>query len=159
MEPTEIGIILTVIVLYSIFFLKKPEAGVRALKYSFDTALDVFFLLTFGIAIVGLMMVLIPENIVIVHLGMQTGVWGIVLGVAIGAVLPSGGYIRLPVVLALLTLGAGVGTVVAILATRSLLYIPQSIAFFGVRVECMLTLSFLLCGFSAGIFAHFLTII
>jgi uncharacterized membrane protein YraQ (UPF0718 family) len=154
MDAAEIGIIIIVIALYVTFSLRDAKVSAKALDYSYNMGLDIFFLFTSGIAIVGAMMVLIPGNIVIATLGKQTGLWGILIGVAIGSVLPAGGYIRLPVVLALLTLGAGVGTVVAILATRSLLYIPQSIAFFGIRVESVLIPSFLICGFSAGLFAH-----
>jgi uncharacterized membrane protein YraQ (UPF0718 family) len=154
MQAVESGIVFTVFVLYVVFSLRDSKTTAKALENSYNTFLDVFILLSAGIAIVGAMMVLIPGNIVIAHLGKQTGLWGILLGVAIGSILPAGGYVRLPVVLALLTLGAGPGTVVAILATRSLLYIPQSIAYFGIRVESVLIPSFLVCGFSAGIIAH-----
>ncbi len=156
MDAAETGIIIIVVALYAAFFKRDPKVSAKALGYSYNMALDVFILFTSGIAIVGAMMILVPENIVIGTLGKQTGLMGIIIGVAIGSVLPAGGYIRLPVVLALLTLGAGVGTVVAILATRSLLYLPQSIGFFGARVEAVLTPSFLLSGFSAGLFAHFI---
>lgn len=154
MQPVETGIILIIIAFYAAVSLKDKRTSAKALEYSYNMGLDVFVLLTAGIAIVGAMTVLIPGNIVIAHLGKQTGLYGILLGVAIGSVLPTGGYIRLPVVLALLTMGAGVGTVVAILATKSLLYIPQSTAYFGVRVASVLIPSFLVCGFSAGLFAH-----
>jgi len=159
MQAEEIGITVITITLYGIFFLQDREVAMRGIKNSYNMVLDVFFLLTGGIAIVGVMMVLIPENIVIAHLGRQTGLGGILLGTAIGAVLPSGGYIRLPVVSALLTLGAGVGTVVAIVATKSLLYSPQSMAFFGVRVEAVQIPSFILGGVSAGVVAHILATI
>lgn len=155
-QLTDAIIILITIVLYGVVLSRDSKAGIRALKNSFDTTLDVIILLTAGIAIVGVMMVLIPSNIVIVHLGKQTGLWGILIGVAIGAVLPGGSYTRLPVILALLDLGAGVGTVIAILATRSLIYTPQSMAFFGHRVVSVLIPSFIICGLSAGIIAHFL---
>ena len=156
MAAADAGIIIIVVALYVAVFKRDSKAGTKALGYSYNMALDVFILFTSGIAIVGAMMVLVPENIVISTLGKQTGLIGIIIGVLIGSMLPAGGYIRLPVVLALLTLGAGVGTVVAILATRSLLYLPQSIGFFGARVEAVLTPSFLLSGFSAGLFAHFI---
>ena len=156
MDAAETGIIIIVAALYVALSYKEPKKAKEALNYSYNMGLDVFILFTSGIAIVGAMMVLVPENIVISTLGRETGLWGILIGVAIGSMLPAGGYIRLPVVLALLTLGAGVGTVVAILATRSLLYLPQSIGFFGARVEAILTPSFLLSGFSAGLFAHFI---
>ncbi len=156
MRLAEVIIILITIALYGVVLSRDSKTGARALKQSFDTTLDVFVLLTAGIAVVGVMMVLIPGNIVITYLGKQMGAWGILLGVAIGAVRPGGSYIRLPVVLALLSLGAGVGTVVAILATRSLLYTPQSMAFFGPKIEAVLIPSFLVCGLSAGIVAHIL---
>jgi uncharacterized membrane protein YraQ (UPF0718 family) len=156
MDVAETGMIIIVAALYVAFSRKDAKVSAKALTYSYNMGLDIFILFTAGIAIVGAMMVLLPGNIVIATLGRQTGLWGILIGVAIGSVLPAGGYIRLPVVLALLTLGAGVGTVVAILATRSLLYLPQSIGFFGARVEAILTPSFLLSGFSAGLFAHFI---
>jgi len=155
-QLAEVIIILVTIVLYGVVLSRDSKTGARALKHSFDTTLDVFVLLTAGIAVVGAMMVLIPGNIVIAYLGKQMGLLGILLGVGIGAVLPGGSYIRLPVVLALLSLGAGVGTVVAILATRSLLYTPQSMAFFGPKIEAVLIPSFLVCGLSAGIVAQIL---
>ena len=142
LQGAEVAIVLITIALYSATFARDREVGKKALTYSYNTILETFFLLTAGIAIVGLMLVYLPDNVVIAHLGRETGVRGILLGVAIGSVLPTGGYIRLPVVLALLSLGAGVGTVVAILATRSLLYIPQSIGFFGIKVECIMDSSF-----------------
>jgi len=156
LQLAEITIILITIVLYGVVLYRDSDTGTKALKHSFDTLLDVFILLSAGIAIVGAMIVLVPSNIVIAYLGKQTGMWSILLGVSIGAVLPGGSYIRLPVVLALLSLGAGVGAVVAILATRSLLYTPQSMAFFGPKIEAVLIPSFLVCGLSAGILAHIL---
>lgn len=156
MQAVEIGLIVITVAIYVVVSLRNPKAGKKALEHGFDMLLEVFLLLTAGIAIIGLMIVLIPSNIVIVHLGKQTGLWGILIGVAIGAALPGGSYVRLPVVLALLTLGAGIGTVIAILATRSLLYTPQSMAFFGPKIEAVLIPSFIICGLSAGIVAHFL---
>lgn len=156
MDAVETGIIIIVVALYVAFYQRDAKVSAKALNYSYNMGLDIFILFTSGIAIVGAMMILVPENIVIATLGKQTGLAGIIIGVAIGSVLPAGGFIRLPVVLALLTLGAGVGTVVSILATRSLLYLPQSIGFFGIRVESVLTPAFLICGFSAGLFAHFI---
>jgi len=158
MQGEELAIVLITLALYSATFARDRDVGKRALAYSYDTFLETFFLLTAGIAVVGLMLVYIPDNLVIANLGRETGVRGILLGVAIGSFLPIGGYIRLPVVLALLNLGAGVGTVVAILSTRSLLYLPQSIAFYGPRVEAVLVPSFLVCGFSAGIAAHLIAL-
>lgn len=154
MDAVETGIILAVIAFYAVLSSRDSKAAVRALEHSYNMGLDIFIILVSSIAIIGAIMVLIPGNIVIAHLGNQTGLWGILIGVVLGSILPTGGYVRLPVVLALLTMGAGVGTVVAILATKSLLYTPQSMAYFGVRLGSILIPSFLICGFSAGLFAH-----
>ncbi len=156
MEIIEIAFISLCILTYLFSYYKDREKTMKSMRYSYDTFLNTFYLLLAGIALGGIVHSILPENLVIAFLGESQGYRSILFGVALGCVLPGGPYIRLPVVVTLLQLGAGIGAVTALLASFSLLYLPQAYAFLNTRVMKIQTLAIITGALFAGIIASFI---
>jgi uncharacterized membrane protein YraQ (UPF0718 family) len=91
-------------------------------------------LLRFGLLIVvsllaaGFAEVLVPRHLIEGALGAGSGLRGILLGTAAGAVTPAGPFVSLPIAAVLLRSGAGTGAVVAFVAGWSLLAFHRLVA-------------------------------
>lgn len=71
---------------------------------------------------------LIPQDLVRVWLGTDSGLRGIFLGTAAGLVTPAGPFVSMPIAAVLIRAGAGTGVVVAFLAAWSLLAVHRLLA-------------------------------
>jgi uncharacterized membrane protein YraQ (UPF0718 family) len=76
----------------------------------------------------GLAEVLVPREWVARALGEGTGLRGIVLGAGVGALMPAGPFVVMPVAAAMVRAGAGAGPVVAFLTGWALLAIHRLVA-------------------------------
>ena len=90
-------------------------------------------------------------------IGAESGIRGIFIGTAAGALVPGGPYVSLPIAAGLLRCGAGIGTMVAFLAAWSLWSVarlPMEVGILGWKV----TLIRVVCTFFfppiAGLIAH-----
>ena len=76
----------------------------------------------------GVVEVLIPREWIRESLGDQSGLRGILLGAAAGAITPAGPFVSMPIAAVMLRSGAALGPVVAFLTGWSLLAIHRLVA-------------------------------
>ncbi|MDP3879203.1 MAG: permease [Dehalococcoidales bacterium] len=98
------------------------------LKQAVLTLKFIWVRLILGITLGGLIQVIIPSNLVAEWLGPTSGLKGILIGSYVGAVISGGPYITLPIVVSIYAAGAGVGPVIALLTSISLLGIQPILA-------------------------------
>ncbi|MQY72895.1 MAG: permease, partial [Dehalococcoidia bacterium] len=85
------------------------------LKSAGNLLLQITPLLILAFIIAGMVQVLIPQEIISRWVGMESGFRGILIGSAIGGILPGGPFVSMPIVAGLLRTGASIGTMVALL--------------------------------------------
>jgi len=116
-------------------------------------------LLMFALVVAGMAQALIPSEMISKWVGTESGFRGILVGSAIGGFMPGGPYMSLPIAAGMLRMGAGVGTMVALITGWSLLAftrMPLEIGilgwkFWAIRFAC--TFFFApLAGFIASVF-------
>lgn len=98
---------------------------IAGLKLAFGTIVKIIPLLIFAFIIAGMVRSLLPQEIIAKWIGKESGLKGIFIGTAAGAITPGGPYTSLPIVAGFLRSGASVGTVVAFLTAWSLWAIPR----------------------------------
>lgn len=101
-------------------------------------------LLVFAMIIAGIIPLLVPQEAISRWVGAESGWRGILIGTAVGGVMPGGPFVSLPMAAGLLQVGAGIGTMVALLTGWSILAIsrlPMEIGIMGwkftlIRLAC-----------------------
>jgi len=91
-------------------------------------------LLLFAFILAGTLPLLVPSELIAKWIGAQSGLRGILIGTLIGGLLPGGPAVSLPVLAGFLRLGAGVGTLIAMVTGWSLLAftrLPMEIGIMG----------------------------
>lgn len=127
--------------------------GLRATK---DLTLQVLPLLVFAFLLAGMFQVIIPKTVISEWLGEGSGLKGIFVGSAAGALLPGGPFITLPIVMGFGKLGASIPVMVAMIAGWSLLSlarIPMEVGILGPRLAVIKFASVLVLAPVAGIIA------
>ncbi len=115
------------------------------LKSAGNLLLQITPLLILAFIIAGMVQVLVPHEIISRWVGMESGFRGILIGSAIGGILPGGPFVSMPIVAGLLRTGASIGTMVALLTAWSLLAftrLPMEIGLLGwkftfIRLACV----------------------
>jgi uncharacterized membrane protein YraQ (UPF0718 family) len=115
------------------------------LKSAGNLLLQITPLLILAFIIAGMVQVLIPQEIISRWVGMESGFRGILIGSAIGGILPGGPFVSMPIVAGLLRTGASIGTMVALLTAWSLLAftrLPMEVGLLGwkftfIRLACV----------------------
>ena len=77
--------------------------------------------MVFAFAVAGLIQVLVPADLISQWIGEGSGVRGLLIGTAAGALTPGGPFMHFPIVASLLHSGAGAGPIIAYLTAWSLL--------------------------------------
>jgi uncharacterized membrane protein YraQ (UPF0718 family) len=111
--------------------------GLRAGVVSFARLLPI---LTLSFVIAGLMQVLIPREQLTRWLGAEAGFRAILVGCAVGALLPGPPYALYPMIIALFRGGASVGAVVGMMTGKVLWnvhYLPPALATLGPRLTLL----------------------
>ena len=94
--------------------------------------------LLLGFALGGLVKVLIPSSLIIEWLGPTSGLKGILIASYAGIIMTGGPYVSLPIVASIYTAGAGVGPVIAFLASMNMVSLPGlftwSMPFLGAKI-------------------------
>ncbi|MGK7344965.1 MAG: permease [Candidatus Nitrospinota bacterium M3_3B_026] len=85
-------------------------AGLKTGLYMF---IDILPLLIFAFMVAGMAQVIIPKEMIAKLVGEESGVKGIFIGSAAGALTPGGPFISFPIAAGLLRAGASVGPIVA----------------------------------------------
>jgi len=98
----------------------------------------VWLRLLFGIALGGLIQVLIPHELIAAWIGPASGFKGLLIGSYIGLFSIGGPHVRMPIIAAVYAAGAGAGPIIALLIAMNLIslqmLITWQIPFFGVRM-------------------------
>jgi len=141
--PTIVMGVIAVILLF-IGYQKGGGEHILGLKFAGTILLQITPLLIFAFIVAGMVQHLVPTEIISKWVGTESGFRGIMIGAAVGSLVPGGPYVSFPVATGLLRAGAGIGTVVAFLTAWSLWAvsgIPLQIGILGwkfwlVRVAC-----------------------
>lgn len=80
-----------------------------------------------GLVIAGMAQVALPDELISRWLGDEAGFQGLLIGVAVGAIVPAGPYVVLPLLGSLLASGAGVGPIVAFMTAWSVIPISRTL--------------------------------
>jgi uncharacterized membrane protein YraQ (UPF0718 family) len=142
--PTIIMGVIAIALLY-IAYQRGGGEHIVGLKSAGNLLLQITPLLILAFIIAGMVQVLIPQEIISRWVGMESGFRGILIGSAIGGILPGGPFVSMPIVAGLLRTGASIGTMVALLTAWSLLAftrLPMEIGLLGwkftfIRLACV----------------------
>lgn len=142
--PTIIMGVIVVALLY-IAYQRGGGEHIVGLKSAGNLLLQITPLLILAFIIAGMVQVLVPHEIISRWVGMESGFRGILIGSAIGGILPGGPYVSMPIAAGLLRTGASTGTMVALLTAWSLLAftrLPIEVGLLGwkftfIRLACV----------------------
>lgn len=129
----------------------------KGLKTGFDFLIKIFPILLLAFIIVGMIQVLIPQELLLKWVGKGSGLKGIFIGSAAGALTPGGPFVCFPIAALIYQSGAGIGTIVAYIAAWGLLSLtrlPFEISFLGVKFVVIRVLATLILPPVAGIIAQ-----
>lgn len=116
-------------------------------------------LILLAFIVAGMLQVIIPQEQVAKWIGEDSGFKGIITGTIIGAFLPGGPYVTLPVVVGFAKLGASVPVLVAMITGWSLIAVmrlPMEFGILGPRLTLIRLGSTFLLAPVAGLIAKFL---
>jgi len=124
------------IALTIIAYQKGGGEHILGLKSAGNLLLQIAPLLVFAFIVAGMIQLLVPTQMISKWVGAESGFRGILIGTVIGGVMPGGPYISLPIAAGLLRVGAGIGTMVALLTSWSLWAVarlPMEVGIMGWR--------------------------
>ena len=132
------------VVLLLVGYYRGGGEYILGLKSAGVMLLQVAPLLVFAFIIAGMIQTLVPVETVSRWVGAESGMRGILVGTFVGGCLPGGPFVTLPIAAGLLQVGAGVGTMVALVTGWSLLAfsrLPLEIGVMGwkftlIRLAC-----------------------
>jgi len=122
--PTLIIAVIAIALLY-IGYQRGGGEHVVGLKSAGNLLVQILPLLIFAFIVGGMIQILVPKEIISNWVGAESGFRGLLIGSAIGGLMPGGPYVSMPIVAGLLRTGASIGTIVAFLTGWSLWAITQ----------------------------------
>ena len=141
-------IIMAVLAIVFVFLAYKKGGGeyILGLKAAGTMLVQLLPLLVFAFIIAGTIPLLVPYETISKWIGAESGIRGILIGTIVGAFMPGGPYVSLPLAAGFLRVGAGIGTMVAFITGWSLIAIsrlPLEIGIMGwkftlIRMACTL---------------------
>lgn len=131
-------------ILILIGYLRGGGEHIMGLRSAGNMTIQILPLLACAFTVAGMAQVLIPHDILVKWVGVESGIRGIMIGTIAGGLAPGGPYISLPIAAALLRAGASVGTMVAFLTGWSLWAVgrlPMEVGIMGwkftlIRLAC-----------------------
>jgi uncharacterized membrane protein YraQ (UPF0718 family) len=156
--PTVVMFLIAV-ALFVVASLQGGSKNIAGLKSAWGMTWQILPLLLFAFITAGLVQVLIPREAIAKWVGDESGIRGILIGTLAGAFTPGGPYVSLPVAAGLLKAGAGMGTMVAFLASWSLIAVsrlPLQIGIMGWRFTLIQLVSVMIFPPIAGLIANLL---
>jgi len=138
-------IIMGVIAVAFIFIGYQKGIHIQGLKTSGNMLLQILPLLIFAFIVAGMIQQLIPHELISKWVGTESGFRGLLIGTALGGIMPGGPYVSMPIAAGLLRVGASIGTMVAFITAWSLLAVsrlPLEIGLMGwkftlIRLACV----------------------
>ena len=118
-------IVLGVIAIALLFIAYQKGVHLQGLKTSGNMLIQITPLLIFAFIVAGIIPLLIPHELISKWVGAESGFRGLLIGSAIGGILPGGPYVSMPIVAGLLRTGASIGTMVALITAWSLLAVSR----------------------------------
>ncbi len=154
---------ITLAVLAVILFVanSKKKKEIEGVKEGLKQLRNVLLLLLLAFIIAGMLEAMIPEEFVRNWLAREAGFSGVFLGTLGGMILAMGPYAAFPIIASILSAGAGLGTVVSLITSWTLLSMsrfPYESGMLGIRftvVRMGLSVPFCL---AAGTVAHLMDI-
>jgi len=142
--PTIIMGVIAVALLY-IAYQRGGGEHVVGLKSAGNLLVQILPLLIFAFIVAWMIRVLIPQELISKWVGAESGFRGILIGSVLGGIMPGGPYVSMPIIAGLLRTGAGIGTMVALITSWSLIAIarlPMEIGILGwkfalIRLACV----------------------
>ncbi len=129
---------IVLIALVATFIIGGWQLTFDGLKQAGQLINTIWLRLLLGLTLGGLVQVLIPRALIAKWLGNTSGLKGILIGSFIGAIIPGGPYVTIPVIASIYRAGAGVGPVIAFLTSRALLgihvLVVWQIPFLGLEI-------------------------
>ena len=138
-------IIMGILVVVLVYISYQKGVHIQGLKASGNMLIQIVPLLVLAFIVAGMIQTLIPQETVSKWVGTESGFRGILIGSAIGGLMPGGPYVSLPIAAGLLRTGASIGTMVALITGWSLLAfsrLPMEIGILGwkfalIRLACV----------------------
>ena len=142
--PTIIMGVIAIALLY-IGYQRGGGEHVVGLKSAGKLLLEITPLLIFAFIVAGMIRILIPQEIISQWVGEASGFRGLLIGSAIGGLMPGGPYVSMPIAAGLLRTGASIGTMVALITSWSLIAfsrLPMEVGLLGwkftlIRLACV----------------------
>ena len=122
--PTIIMGVIAIVLLF-IGYQKGGGEHILGLKLGGNILLQIIPLLIFAFIIAGMIQVLVPTAMVSKWVGAESGFRGLLIGTALGGIMPGGPFVSLPIAAGLLRTGASIGTMVAFITAWSLLALSR----------------------------------
>ena len=132
------GIIASILLIVGYFNGQKQH--IAGIKTALNMTIEILPLLLFAFIIAGMIRVLLPQELISMWIGTESGMRGILIGTVVGGFTPGGPYTSLPIAAGLLRSGAGIGTMVAFITGWSLWAfsrIPMEIGLMGWKFTCI----------------------
>jgi len=117
--PTIIMGVIAIVLLF-IGYQKGGGEHILGLKSAGNLLIQIVPLLIFAFIIAGIIPLLIPQEMISKWIGAESGFRGILIGTAMGGLMPGGPFVSMPIAAGFLRVGASVGTMVAFLTAWSL---------------------------------------
>ena len=137
-------IIMGLLAIVLIFLSYQRGVHIQGLKTSWSMLIQMLPILVLAMIVAGTIQNLIPSEQISRWIGAESGFRGILIGAVIGAIMPGGPIIFLPMAAGFLRMGANVGTMVAFMTAWSLIAVgrlPLEIGIMGwkftlIRLVC-----------------------
>jgi uncharacterized membrane protein YraQ (UPF0718 family) len=117
--------------------VKDPSKGREAAQNSLETFMNILILIAAGILLGSVVQVIVPRDVIAKTLGAESGLVGILSATALGAIIPGGPFVLLPVLASLYMAGADLSSIIAFIvawSTIALGRVPLELAFFDLKV-------------------------
>lgn len=149
--------IVLAIFLYLYYLLVRPATAVKSVKDSLKTLSGSLIYIVAALFIAGALVNLLPSEIIATYLGKQSGIIAMLVGVAIGCILPACPFISYPIVMGIYAAGAGLLGVMGMLLGSGTAFgcvLACDLRWFNIRImRLRLTLT-ILTAFIAGIILY-----
>ncbi|MFC1512444.1 permease [bacterium] len=116
---------LIAVILFIIGYNNGEGHHIIGIKSAVKMTLEMMPLLLFAFITAGMLQALISEEVISSWVGAESGLRGLLVGTAAGALCPGGPYVSLPAAALFMRSGASIGTVVAFVSAWSLFSITR----------------------------------
>jgi uncharacterized membrane protein YraQ (UPF0718 family) len=142
--PTIVMAVLAVAFIFIAYYRGGTPQLTVGLKGAGRMLLQMAPLLILAMIVAGIIPTLVSQEAISKWVGAESGIRGILIGTVVGGVMPGGPYVSLPLAAGLLRMGAGIGTMVALITGWSVLAfsrMPMEIGIMGwkftlIRLGC-----------------------